>query len=663
MASAHSASHPSAPHPVWTWPARLFVASLLVLAFGLMLQPLGDPDVYIHLRDGRYWVEKDLRPGPEPFAYTVPDKQIEKVEVLFRIGIYLAYRLGGYSLLIILKALAMTTALWLLGWLIYRRWPNLGVAALLLAAAVVAPMTRIMPERPYVVTYLLLPWVMLAMEQFRSQDSPSSRLALWLLPLAVIPWANLHPGFVVLFGFLGSHWLETALALWQAPTPDGKRRFWHLSGVMAASLLAGAVNPLGFDLYRFVFDTTASQDFMRYLTEWAPPTWSEQPLFFVLFGVTWLAQILAFRRTRLADLLPLLAFSYLALKSYRNLPLFCFAALPPLADNLRWLAGRLPWRLAFAAPRRRLSLLAGTGLVAAVLAVSAVAGYSFRLGLIPNLYPAQGLPWLLKHPLNGRILAHDIWGGYIGWISNGGLQVFIDGRFPLFGEKLYADYRKMIWGDPQECLALLDRYGIQGLLVSPKNEIRLFQQLWKSGQWILVYWDDDCLIYARNHQGNLPVILPFGYVAVDPKKNPFFNPAKPELALAEAQRAATIAPESILPQFFIGQLQQQLGRPEQARRAFDQVLQRAPRHAGAWFQLGMLARQEQKPEEAERLLLRAFRCEPTPAWRGRISYFLADTLRADPKRLGQALAWARRSRAFLPAWEPAAELVKELERE
>lgn len=662
MPASHSASHSPAPSPSWTWPSRLFVASLLILAFGLLLQPLGDPDVYIHLRDGRYWVEKNLQAGPEPFAYTVPDKQIEKVEVLFRIGIYLAFRLGGYPLLIVLKALAMTAALWLLGLLVYRRWPNLGVVSVLLAAAMLAPMTRIMPERPYVITYLLLPWVMLAVERFRSGETPSRLLALWMLPLAVIPWANLHPGFVVLFGFIGSHWLEEALALWQSPTPAGRRRFWHLSGVLAAALLAGAVNPLGFGLYRFVFDTTASQDFMRYLTEWAPPTWSEQPLFFVLFGVTWLAQILAFRKTRLADLLPLLAFSVLALKSYRNLPLFFFAALPPLAASLRWLAGRLPWRVALSAGRRRAALLAGTGLAAVLLAVSAAAGYSFRLGLIPGLYPTHGLPWLLKHPVSGRVLAHDIWGGYIGWISGGSLQVFIDGRFPLFGEKLYADYRKMIWGDPQECLALLDRYGIQGLLVSPKNEIRLFHQLWKSGQWVLVYWDDDCLIYARNQQGNLPVILSFGYVAIDPKKNPFFNPEKPDLALAEALRAATIAPQAVVPKFFIGQLQLQLGRPDLAGAAFQEVLKRAPRHAGAWFQLGMLARENKQLEEAERLLQRAYRFERTPAWRGRISYFLADTLRADPKRLGQALAWARRSRSLLPDWEPAAALIKELER-
>ncbi|MEW6516291.1 MAG: tetratricopeptide repeat protein [candidate division FCPU426 bacterium] len=656
-----TASPSASPTPAWTWPAKLFAASLVVLAFGLLLQPLGDPDVYIHLRDGRYWVQKHLHAGPEPFAYTVPDKQIEKVEVLFRIGIYLVYRLGGYPLLIILKALAMTAALWLLAALVYRRWPNLAVVSLLLAVAMLAPMTRIMPERPYVVTYLLLPWVMLVLERFRGGTSSSARRDLWLLPLLVVPWVNLHPGFIVMFGFIGAHLLEEAWEYWRAPGAAGKQRLLHLAAVLAVAALAGALNPLGFGIYRFVFETTASRDFMRFLTEWAPPVWSEQPLFFILLAVTWLAQLAAWRRTRLADWLPLLAFSYLALKSYRNLPLFFFAALPPLAANLRWLAGKLPWRAALSAASRRLALFAGAGLAAVLIALSAVTGFSFRLGLIPNLYPTHGLPWLLKHPLHGRILAHDIWGGYIGWISQGGVQVFIDGRFPLFGEKLYADYRKMIWGDPQECLALLDRYDIQGLLVSPKNEIRMFQQIWKSGQWVLVYWDDDCLIYARRSQGNLPVILSFGYTAIDPKKNPFFHPQKPEQALAEAQRAAEIAPDSVLPLFFTGQLQLQLGRLQEARLAFEQVLRRAPRHAGAWFQLGMIAREDKQWQEAERRLRRAYGYETSPPWRGRISYFLADTLKNDPGRRSEALAWARRSRALLPDWEPAATLLKELE--
>lgn len=34
-----------------------FIGSLFILSLGVLIQPLGDPDVYLHLRDGRYFSE------------------------------------------------------------------------------------------------------------------------------------------------------------------------------------------------------------------------------------------------------------------------------------------------------------------------------------------------------------------------------------------------------------------------------------------------------------------------------------------------------------------------------------------------------------------------------------------------------------------------------
>ncbi|MCD4812261.1 tetratricopeptide repeat protein [bacterium] len=648
-----------------TWPTRIFVISLLLLAIGLLIHPLGDPDVYIHLRDGRFWVENHFQVDKEPFGYTIPDKPLERVEVLFRAGIYLTYQLGGYNLLIILKAIAMTAALFFLGRLIYSRWRNLGLTALLLGLTVLAPMNRIMPERPYVITYLLLPFILILLDQYRNaraEQTQASARRLWIIPLLTIPWANCHPGFVVIFGFLGAQFLDDLFHYWRTRQPQFRKRLLHIGMISSVTLLAGALNPIGFSIYHFVITTTSSHDFMKFLTEWAPPKFAQEPFFFFILGAVWFSQLAAIRKTRLVDLIPMAAFSYLAIKSYRNMPLFLIAAMPPLAANLRFLWQRMFPMQKLSGIFRNRALLAGSALVIILLGVAALTGRAFRFGEMTHMYPARGLDWLLKHPIQGRLLTHDIWGGYTGWMTHGRIQIFIDGRFPSFGEKLYSDYRKMIWGDPRHCIPLLDHHNIQGILISPKNDIKLYQALWKSGKWALVYWDDNCLLYVRKDPQNDSLLKFFQYYAIDPKKSPYFNPARPVLALQEAKRAAEITSQAFLPRFFMGELYLKTNDPKLAEQAFQAVIDRAPNHSGAWYNLGVLALQNKQYQNAEQMFRKALKHFPRGRNKmfARTAYMLAETIKSDPHRRREAYQWAQKALKAWPAWMDAIQLIHEL---
>ncbi len=648
---------PSPASPGQTWPSRLFVACLLLLACGLLIHPLGDPDVFIHLRDGRYLAEHHLQVTTEPFAYTVVNKPFERAEWLFRISLYWAWKIGGYPLLILLKALAMTAALWLLGRLVYLRWPNLGLVGLLLGLAVLAPMTRIFPERPYVFTYLFLPLALLLLENYRRTQS--ARGVAWI-PLLVVPWANLHPGFMALFGFLGAQILHDGLAFWRTQDPLAWRRARTLAWIALAAFLAGALNPMGFALYSFSLKIMGSREFMQYLLEWAPPRFAHEPVFFLLLAAAWLLQALNWKRLKLYDFLPLLAFSYLALKSYRNIPLFLIAALPPMAGHLAALRERYFPRFGRRlAAWRKACLLAGS--LAALLLLSALtaSGYAFRLGEIPGFYPRGGLAWLERTGFKGRLLTHDIWGGYTGWMTHGRIKIFMDGRLPTFGEALYADYRKIIWGDPA-CLPLLDQYRIEGLLVSPKNEMKFFQRLWSSGQWALVYWDDVCLLYLRRQGVNAALAERFAYFAVDPKKSPYYNPSRPRQALQEVIRARAASPDSFLPYFFEGDLHLRLGEPDAARAALEQVLQRAPGHLASLLDLGLIDLEQNRGADAERRFRQVVRRRADAETYGWGAYYLGLVLSRDPARRREALRWTRAAARALPDFPAARELLEKL---
>jgi tetratricopeptide (TPR) repeat protein len=650
--------------PELVWPARILILSLLVLAGGLLIHPLGDPDVYLHLRDGRYLIESGLQVSNDPFSYSASDQPFDKIEMLFRVGIYLAWKIGGYNFLILLKALAMTMALFLLGLLVYRRWPHFGVTAFLMGLAVLAPLVRFFPERPYVFTYLFLPLVLLWLEEYRSADpaaEPKAGKKLMLIPVLGILWVNLHPGFIVLFGFLGAQILEQGVHFLRTRDFLAFRRLRCLSLTAGAAFLAGALNPMGFKVYAYVIRHIGASEFMQYITEWAPPTFMRVPSFFLLLGLAWLIQILCLRRARLSDLILLIVFSYLAVKSIRNIPLFVIAALPPLAGHLRDLWKQWVPRLSMTIKLRRMGLLAGSGLAALLLILAASLGYALRLEELPHIHPAAGLAWLQEHALKGRLLTHDRWGGYVGWMTHGKIKVFMDGRLELFGEELYADYRNIIYGEEKKCLALLDHYRIQGLLISPQNERQLFQRLRKSGRWAMVYWDHVSIMYVRREGLNNGLIEKFAYQAVDPVSMPhFYNPAEPELALQEIRRAVQTAPHSYLPLSLEGSLLLINNDLNQARRVFEQALVLAPRHFDSHFNLGLVAYRENKLHEAEQHMRRVWRLCPTRDFKAQTCHLMASIIKQDYRRRDEALQWARRALKFRPGWKPALALVLEL---
>jgi hypothetical protein len=646
------------------WPTRIFLFLGALLMLGLLVQPLGDPDVFIHLRDGRYLWEHHFQVSHEPFSYTAENQPFETAEWLFRVCAYLTWRAGGYNLLILIKSLAMTAAVFLLGLLAYRRWPNLAVVSGLLALAVLAPMARLFPERPYVATYLLLPLVLLLLDDFRRSAAgplnPGAERRLWLIPVAIVPWANLHPGFMVVFGFLGAHGVREVWEAWRI-RQAGWRRVRLLSLVGIAGLFAGCLTPDGIHLYTFTLGMLGSNEFMRYILEWVPPTLSGEPVFFLLLGLAWLAQVLNLRRAWIEDVLPLLAFSVMALQSYRNIPLLVIAAVPPLAGNLRDLwSDRFPaWRLAASARRR--ALIAGSAGLALGFGVLLGYGEVFQFGTLPGFYPGAGMTWLLRHPFQGRLLTHDIWGGYTGWVTHGKIKIFMDGRLPTFGEKLYADYRKMIWGDAEACLPLLDQYRIEGILVSPKNEMRLFQRLWASKTWQLVYWDDVCLLYLRQGGQNAAWADALAYRSVEPKRNPFYDPAKPLQALMELKRAQAEAPQSFLPQYFEGDLALRFNQLAIGRQALLKALARAPEHLASHLDLGIIAARQQNYAEAESQLRYVMRHGHGTTLQPFATYELALLLSLQPARGQEARQLAQTVHQALPDWPPAAELVKRLQ--
>jgi tetratricopeptide (TPR) repeat protein len=168
------------------------------------------------------------------------------------------------------------------------------------------------------------------------------------------------------------------------------------------------------------------------------------------------------------------------------------------------------------------------------------------------------------------------------------------------------------------------------------------------------------MFYVRKIPANESLTKPYQYFAIEPKRTPYYNPAKPEDALTEARRAIEINPDSFLPWFFSGEIALRLGRLAESKQALTEALRRAPRHYASMYNLGIIAYEEKQYSEAERWFLQARNSEMNDNMQARICYLLAVTISKVPGRTQEALRWAQQALRHQPGWKDAEELIREL---
>src|SRR5271166_647353 len=190
------------------------ILALTALVYALLagLRTVSDPDLGWQLATGRWVVQHHQIPSTEVFSYTASGKPW-----IYPVGsgllLYAAYLLGAYGFLSWLGAAACsgTTAL------LMRRGSVLSAALAILAVPRIAFRTAPRAEMFTVVlfaAFLSLLW----------QQHETGQARLWLLPVLMIAWVNLHLGFVAGLALLGGYGMVEALdVLW----PERRQEAWN----------------------------------------------------------------------------------------------------------------------------------------------------------------------------------------------------------------------------------------------------------------------------------------------------------------------------------------------------------------------------------------------------------------------------------------------------
>jgi hypothetical protein len=464
-----------------------------------------DSDSGWHIRTGEAILSTGALPRTDPYSFTRAGHPWFAWEWGADILMGAAHGAAGLSGVALLYAAAIGAGVWC--------WFRLHWAVggdFLLAAFMAAPLLATCGlhwmARPHVLSWIFMVGSVWWAERVCAGAPP--RIA--AVALAGALWANVHASFLFLpllclvYGV--SHLLHPLI--WGSGGRTVARRFFAAAGVAALATLA---NPYGWNLHRHVIAYLADHELLSRVAEFQSFNFHLAGSWQVLLalGIAAAGGVLALSSGRLARFLLAAIVLTAALRSARALPLVALLLLPlangEITRALRCVAGlngsvrrRFDAFLDYSARLRRLdATLNGAALAPAVLAVAflllRLPAVAAQTGFPPGQFPVAAMERVASLPPETRLLAPDLYGGYLIYRFKGKLPVFFDGRSDLYGTRFLKDYGRLAQVRPG-WQALLDGFAFTHALLP--NDYSLIPALESAG-WRPIWRDGAATLLAK----------------------------------------------------------------------------------------------------------------------------------------------------------------------
>jgi len=636
---------------------RLFfilAAFALIYAFLAGFRTVGDLDTGWQMATGRWVVQHHQVPSVDVLSYTAQGEHW-----IYPVGagvmFYLAFLLGGFSLLSWLSAAACAGTVALL----LRRGSAVSAAVAILAVPLIAERT---PPRADMFSVVFFAAFLSILWQYYQ----TGRAPLWLLPPIMIVWVNVHFGFAAGLGlivaYIGTEVLE--LVCGQTRRRAAVQRLQRAWLWFAATGVATLLNVWGWGIYRaLLLQQRANAEQQRWIAEWKGvrlnwPTASAaftiggpRSALFSLLAVAFLAGVIALFRTQFGAAIILLAASYAPFRHVRMGAVFaCIVAViaaPVLLDAIiragSWIrAPRLRWALASAVVTlfAVLAFARSADLVTNRFYFGSTAQLStFGTGL-SWWFPQRAAEFIARESLPGEIFNSYGEGGYLSWKLGPQRRDYIDGRDTLFRLPRVERYHELLKSPPDSPIweEEASRYRVNTILLSRSDlDQGHLRELCASRTWRPVYLDEVSAVLVRRTTETEALLRRF---PVDCATAPL--PSETEFASRADEFAARVNAAGVL---------EVLGHNLEALSASQRALKLFPGSVDAHLlRAGALARLDRRPE-AEKELLTAIAIAPTEyTWSA-----LADFYQRHD-RTGDAIAAGRKA-AELQA-DPSATLLQ-----
>lgn len=515
-----------------TSPAVRFLPSLTDVAF---LMPilflffrlngartlLGDGDTGWHIRTGEWILDHGRVPDRDIFSFTKPGEPWVAWEWLWDVTFAWLHRQGGMAAVVLASILMISLTCALLYRLALWKCDN-AVVAITVTFLAAAGSSIHWLARPHLVTLLLTVVFYSALERAGGQW----RRLIWL-PALMVPWANLHGGFLAGLILIGAYAAGEILC-WLVD-PDAAVRRAALARAKGYALVAGAclaasfLNPYSWKLHAHIlgylrgsFESEHILEFLSFNFQHPAARYFE-PM--ILLGIT--AAVWNLYRRRFAYPILLAGWAHLALSSARNVPLYLMVAAPAVAATIVELGALLPTASVAGWIRRaacrvgeataeltaidrigRVPVTSALALLALAAAFRAPAvSAKFRADYDPASYPVRAVEALRGPEFRTGVFTQDDWGDYLIYRLYPQSKVFVDGRSDFYGARFEESYVDVLNGK-HTWKQTLERYGVRTVLMPVDHPMSA--TLKESTQWRAVYDDGTAIIFRSTASGPGP---------------------------------------------------------------------------------------------------------------------------------------------------------------
>jgi hypothetical protein len=439
---------------------NVLTAIVLLIAAMNYFAPFGDLDWTWQVRTGGLILQERSIRTADQFSYTINDGvPLHDYEWLYEVLLFVvwdAFGIGGLKALRVL--FVMTPLLIVLGRLRREEVPWHGVVLTLFGFLfVLAPVWNLRPLYCTTIGLVLVSgWL--------HEHCTGRRPLTWALPLAMLVWANSHPGVIagqgLLAGALGWEWINHFVKLNRPLDRPALKRLTLIGGL---GLAATFLSPYPLDRLTYTFKPELAHPIHRTFVE-MQPTWTTLtvapynfvPIYFVAVGVL-ATVVLRFRQYRLWELAYLGALTLLG----------NFATRGAMDWFLNMIALGVPhlcalWREALTNPRRpavrRLRSLDRSlkrmfgGRLFAVQPGWLMAGFGALLliSIIPPLsrsmpaqnsseWPVAAVDFIEAQGLAGNFFGPPDYSTYVNWRLKDKARGYTDTRGFFFPPKLLED--------------------------------------------------------------------------------------------------------------------------------------------------------------------------------------------------------------------------------
>jgi hypothetical protein len=415
-------------------------------------------DLAYQLRAGAEILDARAIPSQDTWTFTVPGTAWFDQQWAAQVALRTVYDVGAWFALAAFRA-TLVGVVFGSAYAVARGegLPARTAALLTLGSfAIAAPALALRPQLIALALFALVLWLLA-----RRVQHPRS---IWLIPLLVVLWANVHGSF-----FLGP--LAVALTLLADRHRNADRDLVRREAIVAVlSLLATFINPFGPAVWRYAVGLSTNGSVTERISEW------QRTSIFDVAGLLFYASVVAvgalvILRRRHVDwpmLLWLVAFAAIGAYAVRGIAWWAIAVLPIVARLLA--APELaPGRAGTPGLRRANAAVAG---------LLAVVGFVLLVRWIPT-DPATGTPPALVTDAPSSVTAAmrgaaaqgdhvfnpQPWGSWFEF-SLPQVLVAVDSRVELFPPEIWAAYDAVRGGRPG-WEAILARWDVRFVAVEP----------------------------------------------------------------------------------------------------------------------------------------------------------------------------------------------------